>query len=62
MLSTGSAAAVETLVERLRAEMMKLARENDDLRAENKRLAHENGELLDQLHDAREEAARTGAL
>lgn len=67
MVSLDSAAAVESLVERLRAESLKLAQENDRLRAENKRLARENGELIDQLNHAREELrahadTQTGAL
>lgn len=53
-----AAAAIESLVERLRDEGTKLAQENDRLRAENKRLAKENGDLLDELHAARTDATR----
>lgn len=57
-ISLETAAAIDSLVEGLRASALKLAQENDRLRAENKRLAHENGDLLDQLHAARTEATR----
>lgn len=61
-ISLETAAAIEALVEGLRAAALKQAQENDHLRAQVKRLEHENGELLDQLHDAREDAARAQVM
>lgn len=61
-LTTVQADAIDSMIERMRTIARELAQENDRLRAENKRLVRENLELLDQLQEAREQAARAGAL
>lgn len=56
-LSLDTADAIESIVETLRSSALKLAQENDNLRAHIKGLMREREELLEQLNDAREDAA-----
>lgn len=49
MLSAETADALDAMIDRLRADVRRLARERDELATEVRRLSKENAEQLDQI-------------
>lgn len=62
MVPDEAAAAIEGTIARLREQVATLVRERDEARSLAAQRERENLDLLDELHEAREQAARMGAL